>query len=722
MKTSPSRTPSIRSASSVFQLPATLLTFVAALTISPSAFAQVDGNWNVDLAGNWSAASNWSSTPTVPGGIGSVVNLTFDITNNSAVTIDTTSRTVGTLTIGDPVAPIKSYYLLASGGATLIMDNGGAGAVINYLGFGFDEISAPIVLNDTLTVNSSASGASVRIKGGITGTGSVTFNTGSGPNAAGGNTTTGGITGINNIGTITNSGSGVGITSLLAVGSNVTDVIQNSATSALYLNGINAYTGSTIINSGQLRLNGAGSILSSSPLVLGGGTLNSLQTAGSTQAFASTTVNRGFSTVTNGTATNTVALGAITRSTGGLLNISSLTGTTTTANTTDSSGILGTWITTGTGTSLRYASGGNGGVITAHISTVAAANLSDVTSATTNYSFAANATQTGNITGNTLQYIGSAAAAWNTGNFGVTLNGLMNGGNNSLTQTGTGIITIGSNKELVILSNNNRAISLASAIADNGGGASAITYGGPSAGVLTLTGGNTYTGGTNIASGTLQLGNNTTTGSLSATGAIVNNGVFIIKRSNAVAQGTDFSSAAITGTGAFTQAGTGTTTLNALNTYTGATTISAGTLALGAANRIADTSNLVMAGGTFATGGFSETLGTLTLSASSIIDLGSGTSALIFADSSGTTWGSSISLSFINFTAGTDSIRIGTSNLGLTSGQLSQITINGLAAIIDSSGYLVSAIPEPSTYAIFAGAGMLIFAGVRRKARGSRTL
>ena len=47
-----------------------------------------------------------------------------------------------------------------------------------------------------------------------------------------------------------------------------------------------------------------------------------------------------------------------------------------------------------------------------------------------------------------------------------------------------------------------------------------------------------------------------------------------------MAQGTDFSGAAITGTGGFAQQGTGTTTLSAANSYAGATTVSRGTLKL----------------------------------------------------------------------------------------------------------------------------------------------
>jgi len=112
-------------------------------------------------------------------------------------------------------------------------------------------------------------------------------------------------------------------------------------------------------------------------------------------------------------------------------------------------------------------------------------------------------------------------------------------------------------------------------------------------GTTILTGNNTYAGSTTINAGTLQLGNGGTSGSI--TSDVTNNGTFAINRSDNVT----FANV-ISGTGAFQQLGTGITTLTNANTYTGATTISAGTLQLGNGGTSGSITSDVVDNGTFA--------------------------------------------------------------------------------------------------------------------------
>ena len=90
-------------------------------------------------------------------------------------------------------------------------------------------------------------------------------------------------------------------------------------------------------------------------------------------------------------------------------------------------------------------------------------------------------------------------------------------------------------------------------------------------GTLALTGANTYTGGTTISGGTLQLGNNTAGGSI--LGNILDNGVLVFARTD-----TYQFDGVISGAGALQQNGSGKTILTAASTYTGPTTVNAGTL------------------------------------------------------------------------------------------------------------------------------------------------
>jgi autotransporter-associated beta strand protein/T5SS/PEP-CTERM-associated repeat protein len=107
-------------------------------------------------------------------------------------------------------------------------------------------------------------------------------------------------------------------------------------------------------------------------------------------------------------------------------------------------------------------------------------------------------------------------------------------------------------------------------------------------GTVILTGNNTYSGGTTINAGTLQLGNGGTTGSL--TGNVIDDGILAFNRSDSVTY-----HGVISGGGSVQQNGTGTTVLVMDNTYTGTTTVNAGTLIVDGS--ISSTQTVVNPGG-----------------------------------------------------------------------------------------------------------------------------
>src|ERR1035437_10218304 len=115
------------------------------------------GTWNVNAAGNWSTAGNWTPAA-VPGtAAGDTVGLTFNITAARTVTINTTSRTVGTLNIGDSGSGYFAYTLAASGGASLTFNNSGSTAnLVQATTTATDVISTPIVLLDNLSISNSS--------------------------------------------------------------------------------------------------------------------------------------------------------------------------------------------------------------------------------------------------------------------------------------------------------------------------------------------------------------------------------------------------------------------------------------------------------------------------------------------------------------------------------------------------------------------------------------
>lgn len=140
----------------------------------------MDGTWanSATGPGNWSDSTKWTGG-TIADGVGAIGNFNLDYgTNNKVITIDNTSRTLGTLNIGDPGVTYRTITIQASGGASLIFDNGGAGALLSKATIPNtnnvnDVISAPVILADNLTINmSDTTGASnLTISGNISETG-----------------------------------------------------------------------------------------------------------------------------------------------------------------------------------------------------------------------------------------------------------------------------------------------------------------------------------------------------------------------------------------------------------------------------------------------------------------------------------------------------------------------------------------------------------------------
>ena len=98
------------------------------------------------------------------------------------------------------------------------------------------------------------------------------------------------------------------------------------------------------------------------------------------------------------------------------------------------------------------------------------------------------------------------------------------------------------------------------------------------AGELTIVGSSSNTGPTLISAGTLGIGPG---GSLLGNSAITDNSTLAFSGNGPLLQGTNFATAAITGSGGVVVT-SGSTTFTANNTYTGGTTVNGGTLALNA--------------------------------------------------------------------------------------------------------------------------------------------
>lgn len=556
-----------------FSVRATILGAAVTGVIASPVLA-VNGNWANDVAGNWSDATKWTSNPSVAGGQSSVVGLTAGLATSRIVTIDTTSRTVGTLNIGD-TNDTNTYTIAASGGASLIMDNAGSGASINQISTSRgDSITAPISLLDNLSLTNASSTRTLTlsaISAGSAGTKTITASTGA--------VTIGGI---------------------ISPGSGNIAIVQNGP-GTLTLNGMNTFGGGVTINAGAVVTGNDVSALGTGAVLLG-------NTSGSDNATLY---------IGSGRTANPVANAITVRAgTTGILTISSNGGT---ASRLNSDVLLNNNLVLATN-----AAGGNNSVANTLPYMQAAGTFSGtgnlslnvsglaVTSNNTNNPLSSSMTVTGAVTtsgaltnvGTGTGWVGVSGAISNVSN--VTQNSatsmmILSGTNTytSATNVSAGVLRLSSAGAVAGSTSVNVASGSTLQLSTNVTAASGAT--------LTVSGnGTSYTGGAieavagaSYGAAVVLAGDSTFSSAGSGSILTLAGGVSGAGQDLTVtgAGNTVLSGSLGTGSGALTKTGTGALSLNASNSFTGITSVDRGVIQLGHASALGGGGDISFGGG-----------------------------------------------------------------------------------------------------------------------------
>ncbi|MFT8688195.1 MAG: autotransporter domain-containing protein [Novacetimonas hansenii] len=466
------------------------------------------------------------------------------------------------------------------------------------------------------------------------------------------------------------------------------------------LTGVNTYTGSTQISSGTLALAGDGSIASSSLLSMYTGGV--LDISGTSDGASVTAINDANATIALGGNTLTIGAGAKGVETPELLLAGGVSGNIV-------NGVVGPIVDGGI-------SGGVGGGITLTNPGTSGSTVITIFGGENTYTGAttigsgtalllASASTLGETDGSSSQAsIASSSRVVDNGIFDISLNSTVasntsdtNSDSNNDTQwtiaasstaitslAGNGVVSLGSQNLLLTDASDTFSGTITNdSIANQQLGTQTDTVGGSltlAGGHETLTGVNTYTGGTTIEAGTL-----TGTTASFGSGAIVDNGTLDIDQST---NGTLTN--LVSGTGMLFKDGTGTLSVAQAETYTGATSINAGTLALTGDGSIATSSGVTLSGGTFDISGTTDGASIASLSGNSGGAVALGGETLTLTDAAGSFAGTIAGTGGVTLLDGRETLTGNNSYTGETTISGGTLALTGDGSIAASSRVTLS--------------------------------
>jgi autotransporter-associated beta strand protein len=247
---------------------------------------------NVGLVKTGNGALTLTGNSTFTGGL--TIKAGYLITGNSAGALGGVTNAI---TLGDTsgsAAAVLNIQNTQSYGQTITVAAGSTGplSILGGSTTGGPTLTGGIILNNNLILGKLGTTGTFSVTGGITGNGNLTLaNMG----------TTGVLqlttTAVNHAGSITNNGFATVATLISAdIGSNVTNIIQDSLSSGLTLSGASiGYTGTTTVNAGVLSITGAAAtgLSTTGIIVAGGATLNTVNTAGQSVNLGAGPLNLG---------------------------------------------------------------------------------------------------------------------------------------------------------------------------------------------------------------------------------------------------------------------------------------------------------------------------------------------------------------------------------------------------------------------------------------------